>query len=104
MKHHDAFRPIGKCSNCCLNLRTQCAAGLQPKRQWRHDKCRRYDDHDLLAELTCLPEPTGAALAKAKRQAKAAEMAAEPHYNGVVDPWKMAGVAKRTRRGFGAGR
>ncbi len=101
MKHHDPLRPIGKCSGCCLNLRTQCATGLETKRQWRRGKCRHYDDQELLAELEAQPGPTGAALAKTRRQVKAAAMATEPHYNGVLDPGKMAGVAKRTRRGLG---
>jgi hypothetical protein len=98
MKHHDACRPIGKCKGCCLNLRTVCAAGLLPKDQWRHGRCNRYGDAALLAELRDRPGPSGAKLAYLKRRQRAVLTLTEPHYNGVLDPGKMAGRAKRQAR------
>jgi len=95
MKHHDAYRPVGKCKGCCLNQKRRCAAGLRPKAQWDHGKCRHYDDQALLAEIERMPSPTGAKLARLRRKARAEQMATEPHWNGVLDPGKMAG---RTRR------
>lgn len=95
MKHHDAHHPIGKCKGCCLNLRERCAAGFEPKAQWSRGRCRHYGDQELLADLRKKPGPTGSELARLRRKADAAKMATEPHYNGVLDPGKMAGRAKR---------
>ena len=52
-------------------------------------------DQELLADLRKKPGPTGSELARLRRKADAAKMATEPHYNGVLDPGKMAGRAKR---------
>jgi hypothetical protein len=95
MKHHDAFRPIGKCKGCCLNQKTRCAAGLEPKAQWSRRRCRSFDDQELLARLQYQSEPTGAKLARRRRQTAADQADTHPHYNGVLDPGKMAGRAKR---------
>lgn len=95
MKHHDPHRPIGKCKGCCLNLKASCAAGFRPKAEWDHGKCRHFDDQALLAEILSRPAPNGAKLARLHRKAKAERTATEPHYNGVLDPGKMAGRAKR---------
>ena len=95
MKHHDALRPIGKCKGCCLNRKARCAAGLAPKAQWDHGRCKYYGDEALLAELLKRPSPSGAKLARLKRRAKAVEKASQPHYNGVLDPGKMTGRARR---------
>ncbi len=94
MKHHDSLRPIGKCKGCCLNLRTRCALGLEPKRVWSTGRCRRYNDLVALEGLAPAKE-CGAKLARVRRQTKAAMMATEPHYNGVLDPGKMASQARR---------
>jgi hypothetical protein len=95
MKHHAAERPIGKCKGCCLNSKTYCLGGFQPKQQWRHGRCRHYGDAKLLAEILSRPQPSGTELAYLARKAKAVRTATEPHHNGVLDPGKMAGRAKR---------
>jgi len=98
MKHHDARRPIGKCKGCCLNQRTVCLAGLEPKKVWDRRSCRHYNNAELLAELASGGgAPSGAELARMRRKAKADRTATEPHYNGVLDPGKMAGRAKKRR-------
>ena len=98
MKHHDSLRPIGKCKGCCLNLRVRCAAGLAPKVQWDHGRCKSYNDTALLRRLQQESEPTGAKQAKVTRRAQAIAKAAEPHYNGALDPAKMAGWMRRAGR------
>ena len=98
MKHHDPLRPIGKCKGCCLNFKTYCKAGLPPKAEWDRGQCRHYGDTSLLDKLENAPPPTGASLARQKRKARARQTASEPHYNGVLDPGKMAGRSKRHSR------
>jgi len=95
MKHHDLHRPIGKCKGCCLNLKASCAAGMLPKDAWARGRCRHYGDAELLEAIQQRPAPTGAELARLRRKAVAAREATKPHYNGVLDPSKMAGVARR---------
>ena len=95
MKHHDALRPIGKCKGCCLNRKTSCAAGLEPKAQWDHGKCKHFNDFELLEKISSQPPPTGAKLARLRRQGRADLDATYPHHNGVLDPGKMAGRARR---------
>ena len=95
MKHRSPGRPIGKCKGCCLNLRTACAAGLEPKVQWDRHRCKFYNDEQLLAKAQDAPPPTGTKLARLQRKARAQEASSAPHYNGVLDPGKMAGRLKR---------
>ena len=95
MKHHDVYRPVGKCKGCCLNLRTYCAAGLPPKDQWDGRRCKHYGDAVLLKDIQRRPGPSGAKLARLRRKAKAEAAATEPHHDGVLDPGKMAGRSKR---------
>ena len=95
MKHHDTGRPIGKCKGCCLNSRTLCLAGLKPREVWSRGRCKSYNDNTLLDQVASRPMPTGAGLARLKRQARAEIAATEPHYNGVLDPSKMAGRSRR---------
>jgi hypothetical protein len=97
MKHHSADRPIGKCKGCCLNMRTLCAAGLQPKKEWDRGRCRKLNDQAALEAYLAAAPPQGAKAAKLARRAKAAEMQTEPHYNGLVfAPARTNG--RRTRR------
>jgi len=95
MKHHDPLHPIGKCKGCPLNMRTYCAAGLMPKRQWDRGRCRHYGNDGLLDQILSRPEPTGAKQARLQRRAKAIATACWPHYNGLLDP---AGMSERVRR------
>jgi hypothetical protein len=103
MKHHDALRPIARCKGCCLNQKTRCAAGLHPKERWAHGRCKHYDDKALLAEILRRPEPSGAKQARLVRQAKAVANATQPHYNGSVDPEKMAIQARRIKTSASGG-
>ncbi|HUS47710.1 MAG TPA: hypothetical protein VM098_06300 [Phycisphaerae bacterium] len=98
MKKHRLAHPIGKCKGCCLNFKTFCRAGLIPKDEWDRGRCRHYDDKGLLEQALNQPPPTGAHAARLERQARAARMGTEPHHNGVLDPGKMAGRAKRHAR------
>jgi hypothetical protein len=98
MKHHDALRPIGKCKGCPLNFKTRCAAALAPKAQWDRGRCKHYGDKALLEEVLSKPVPGGAKRARRIRQAKAIAKATGPHYNGVLDPGKMAGRVRRSKR------
>lgn len=98
MKHRDPLRPIGKCKGCCLNFKTHCKAGLAPKATWDHSRCKHYGDMAMLQAMAAVSPPEGAHLAKLRRKARASATAAEPHYNGVLDPGKMAGYAKRHGR------
>ena len=95
MKHHDAFRPVGKCKGCCLNQNRRCAGGLEPKVEWSRGRCRHFDDQELLQRLQYQPEPTGAKLARRHRQTVAVQADTHPHYNGVLDPGKMAGRSRK---------
>lgn len=84
MKHHATGRPIGKCKGCCLNMRTFCAAGLDPKTEWSRGRCRSCNDQALL-EAYLHPAPlTGAKASKARRRSRAVAAGTEPHHNGVV--------------------
>lgn len=97
MKHHATGRPIGKCKACCLNMRTFCAAGLDPKSEWSRHKCTSRDDQALL-EAYFHPDPvTGAKAAKQRRRAIATTAASEPHHDGVVFA-PARGSARRPRR------
>ena len=95
MKHHDASRPIGKCKGCCLNFKTYCRAGLEPKAVWDRGRCKHHGDGDLLERLQQAPGPRGAKLARRQRQVRARRRATEPHHNEVLDPGKLAGRDKR---------
>jgi len=95
MKSPHSPRPIGKCKGCCLNYKKFCKAGLFPKAEWNKGRCKHYNDKELLEKILIAPAPTGARAARLKRKARAASAATEPHHNGVLDPGKMAGRAKR---------
>lgn len=96
MKHHSAERPIGKCKGCCLNLRTQCAAGVMPKDEWARGRCRSWNDADALDAFLNAEPPVGAELAKLARRRKAAAMRTEPHHDGLVFvPARSAGAPGR---------
>ncbi len=98
MKHHDPARPVGKCKGCCLNARTRCMAGLEPKAVWDKGRCKHYDDEQLLADILQRPEPAGIYRGKLQRKAKALVTATEPHHNGVLDHGKMTGIRIRRRK------
>jgi hypothetical protein len=98
MKHRVPDRPIGKCKGCCVNSKFRCLGGFQPKEMWRHGRCKHYGDAGLLEAILSKPQPTGAKLAYLERKARATLTATVPHYNGVLDPGKMAGRAKRQAR------
>jgi len=95
MKHHDPRRPIGRCKGCCLNMRTFCAAGVEPKATWDTGRCKHYGDAELLAAVKDSLPPTGARRARIARRAKARAARSEPHHDGVLDPGKMAGRMRR---------
>ena len=95
MKHHDVRRPIGKCKGCCLNFKTVCLAELKPREVWSRGRCKHYGDRDLLQRALSRPVPSGTSLARLQRKAIALQTATVPHYNGVLDPGKMAGRSKR---------
>jgi hypothetical protein len=84
MKHRCPERPIGKCKGCCLNARTRCAASLEPREEWGHGKCRHFNDYALRDAIETAPRPTGAHLAKLQRRNRALQVAAGPHYNGML--------------------
>ncbi len=84
MKHRSADRPIGKCKGCSLNMRTFCAAGLEPKAEWDRGRCRKLNDAAALEAFLNASPPEGAKAAKLQRRAKAAAMQTEPHHNGLV--------------------
>lgn len=94
MKHHAAGRPIGKCKGCCLNMRSFCAAGLEPKSEWSRGRCRSQDDAAVL-EAFYRPSPaTGEKAAKLARRAKAAQTATKPRCNGRVVPGRYVPFAR----------
>jgi hypothetical protein len=84
MKHHTFGRPIGKCKGCCLNLRTICAAGLDPKSEWDRGRCRFRNQRDLLDRFYNPVLPMGAKAAKTQRRARAVAAETAPHYDGQV--------------------
>jgi len=94
MKHHDSFRPIGKCKGCCLNLKIACAAGLEPKAQWNHGRCNHYGKEEVVASAY-KPVLTGAKLSRAKRRARALELTAVPHLKGGVRPDILVTLAQK---------
>ena len=94
MKHHAAGRPIGKCKGCCLNMKTFCAAALDPKMQWDRGKCPARDDQAILEAYMRAEPPTGAKAARLRRRARAALTLSEPHHNGLTYvPARLSGVA-----------
>ncbi len=95
MKHHSTGRPIGKCKGCCLNLRTSCAAGLDPKTEWARGRCRSCNDQAVLEAYRNPPPLTGAKAAKVQRRVRAVETAGEPHHNGVVFAPARGGASHR---------
>jgi hypothetical protein len=84
MKHHAPGRPIGKCKGCCLNMRTFCAANLEPKAQWSKRRCKSRNDQSLLEAYLNPPAASGAKAAKLSRRTKAAHMNTVPHFDGQV--------------------
>lgn len=94
MKHHAAGRPIGKCKGCCLNMRTFCAAGMEPKSEWDRGRCRSQDDAAVL-ESFYRPVPlTGGKAAKLARRRKAVEVSTRPRCNGRFVPGSYAPAAR----------
>lgn len=84
MKHRCPERPIGKCRGCCLNAKSNCMAGLEPREEWERGKCRHFNDLTLMDAIETAPPPTGAHLAKLQRKTRALQAGAEPHYNGML--------------------
>ena len=84
MKLRTRERPIGKCKGCCLNLRTVCAAGLEPKTEWDRGRCRAHNDELLLARFQEPAPATGAKAARQSRRAKAAMARTVPHHDGHI--------------------
>jgi len=95
MKLRRRTRPIGKCKGCCLNLRTCCAAGLEPKAEWDHGPCRMWNDESLLERFLASKSPTGAQAARRARRTRAAQSRTVPHYDGVVFTPARGGPAAR---------
>ncbi len=94
MKHHSVGRPVGKCKGCCLNMRTSCAAGVDPKFSWEKGRCKSMDDRALLAVFMNPLPATGAKAAKLERKARAVLAAAQPHYNGRHSLGRSAASAR----------
>jgi len=86
MKHHAAGRPVGKCKGCCLNMRTMCAAGLDPKSEWDRGRCRGHNDASVLEAYYQPVPPTGAKFAKLARRTRAVARATRSRQNGRVSP------------------
>jgi len=98
MKHHQWGRPVGKCKGCCLNRRTFCAAGVDPKTEWDRGRCRSLNDQDLLEAFRAAEPAQGAKAAKLVRRARAAQTRSEMHHNGLVFvPARKGGPAKAPR-------
>ena len=93
MKHHDARRPVGKCKGCCLNFKSLCAAGFEPKIQIRHGSCSHYNDMALLDRVLNRPRLEGIHLARSLRRQEAARAASTPHYSGKSSPRPMRAAA-----------
>jgi hypothetical protein len=92
MKHHDPARPIGKCKGCCLNRKTTCAAGLEPKAQWARGRCRLHDNREAMRQIQESGSPTGAKAARNARQTKAVAAKSVPHHDGhIFTPARRAG-------------
>ncbi len=89
MKHRASGRPIGKCKGCCLNRRTECAGGVEPKAQWDRGKCHLFDNFLILEQLAAAPPPTGAKAAKLARRQRAIFASTMPHHNGQVTPARV---------------
>jgi hypothetical protein len=98
MKHHARERPIGKCKGCCLNMRTFCAAGLEPKNQWNKGRCKNRNDRSLLEVFQNPPALTGAKAAKLSRRARAARMRTKRHVDGQVFAPALGGGNSARRR------
>ena len=79
-------------------MRTLCAAGLQPKKEWGRGRCRKLNDQAALEAYLAAAPPQGAKAAKLARRAKAAEMQTGPHYNGLVFVPARAGDHKARQR------
>ncbi len=84
MKHHAKGRPIGKCKGCRLNLRTTCAAGVEPLLAWSRGTCRHWNDLTALERYQSPQLLTGARKAKLIRRVKAEQNRTVPHFNGQI--------------------
>jgi len=93
MKHHVVERPIGKCKGCCLNMRTFCAAGLEPKNEWSRGRCRCRDDESVLERYYESVPATGRKAAKLRRRAKAVQVSTRTHENGRIPPGRQVPAA-----------
>ena len=84
MKHRSKDRPIGKCKGCSLNMRTSCAAGMEPKAAWNHGSCRSLNDASVLEAFYNAEPLTGAKAARQRRRRRARQAHTARHYNGQV--------------------
>jgi len=85
MKHQQHCRPIGKCRGCELNMRTFCAAGLEPKAEWDRGRCRSRNR--LFSDTASfVPVLAGAKAAKQQRRLKATQLATKSHFDGFAAP------------------
>ena len=85
MKRHDSSRPIGKCRGCELNMRTFCAAGLEPHTEWDGGRCR-FRNRGLAEVTSSRLAPVGAKAAKEQRRARATVLATKSHADGFAVP------------------
>ena len=83
MKQSSGGKPIGKCKGCCLNMRTFCAAGLDPKLVWAQGYCKERNNYSVLQNYLHAVGPAGSTGAKSRRIA-AVKMKTAPHYNEIV--------------------
>jgi hypothetical protein len=98
MKHHSSGRPIGKCKGCCLNLKRICAAGLDPKSQWKKGRCRDFGDSRMLEAFLHPAAPTGAKAARLQRKARALVGGTQPHHDGqLFVPVRLNGMVAARR-------
>ncbi len=94
MKHHAAGRPVGKCKGCRLNMRTICAAGLDPKSEWDRGRCRGRNDTSVLEAYYRPVSLTGAKFAKLARRTRATERATRSRQNGRVSPGRYVAESR----------
>ena len=83
MKRHGSRRPIGKCRGCELNMRTFCAAGLEPYAEWDAGRCR-FRNRSLSEVASSRLVPVGAKVAKERRRARATMLATKSHADGFA--------------------
>jgi len=83
MSRHVGGKPISKCKGCCLNMRTFCAAGLEPRQEWSKGTCKVRNNYSILENYLHDIAPITLNIQQ-RRRVGSVKMKTAPHYNEQV--------------------